>query len=117
MNIKEKLILQIETSYKEFESISKELENFPNKDIPKSEQLEWGTKAKKIQESFLKLNTTLELYLDNFDVLDLPQSIQEYINLKTNVVKQLETPDNETFKEFKDKIDNLKKTIKNEYNI
>lgn len=107
--IKESLITELSSIYKEFEPISKELESFPKKELPKSDQLEWGSKALKIQELSLKLNITLDLYLKNFDALELPQEILDYYNLREHLISEMKNPNSEDFKKFKEEIDKLNK--------
>ena len=107
MDVKQNLLNQLTEHYKEFELISKELEKFPSKDIPKSEKLEWGSKALKIQELSLKLNITLDLYLKNFDALELPQEIQNYYDLREHFKTQMENPYTEDFRKLKEEIDKI----------
>lgn len=107
-NIKQSLIDDMVSTYSQLEPIFKEIENLPTKEIPKSEQLEWGSKALRIQELSLKLNITLDLYLKNFNASELPQAIKEYKETIDYLKNQIENPSTDDFKKFKEEIDKLK---------
>ena len=107
--MKNKLIEKLNTLYSEFESLSKDLEKFTvSKDISKADQFDWGSKVLKFREVSSKLLAYMELYLEEYDILDLSSMLQEFSKQVEAVKSELKTPTSEETKKFIDEINKAK---------